>query len=260
MPTLVGEVATAAVGAGHAQRHGAVRRVQIRNLGDGHAVVFEDLRTLELNAWQAQLSRQKAQPQACVDGVQLRALSGFVAGQVFQGLRHVHRHVVRHQPSPAGFVLACLPAKEQPVREHAAQHQAGCRREEPAPIYRRPGRRGQGVEHRLQAVHGRLLRQFVVGGLERQAAAGQPLKAQVEHRVFGDDCVDAAALIAIELVVEVGHQLLVRRHRVIVHRRSPVEGFDTACKGGYSASFARAAARRLMTVPMGTSRTSATSR
>ncbi|MNW23081.1 hypothetical protein D3C71_2249660 [compost metagenome] len=50
---------------------------------------------------------------------------------------------------------------------------------------------------------------FGISLLERQVAAGQPLQAQVERRVFGDGRVDAGALFGIELVVEIGHQLLV---------------------------------------------------
>ncbi|MNI64891.1 hypothetical protein D3C73_1203620 [compost metagenome] len=155
-------------------------------------------------------------------------------------------------------LLTAVPAEEQAIGDHAARHQPGRRCQEPATAERWAGRHGQGVEHGLQAVHRCLASHLVIGGLERQAAAGQPLQAQAEHRVLGNGRVDVGALIGVELVVQVGHQLLIRGYRV--HRRSPVEGLGTVCSGGYSASFARAVASRLITVPMGTCRTSATSR
>ena len=175
-----------------------------------------------------------------------------------QGLRHVERHIVGHQPAPVAGLLTFLPAQEQAIRQHATGQQPGRCRQEPATAERWTGRRGQGVEHRLQAIHGGLPIQLIERFLERQAAAIQPLQAQADHRVFGNGRIDACPLFGIELVIKVRHQLLIREFRV--HRRSPLEGFGTDCNGGYSASFTRAAARRLMTVPMGTCNTSATSR
>ncbi|MNY71031.1 hypothetical protein D3C86_2092870 [compost metagenome] len=89
MPALLGEVPAAAVGMGDAQRHGAVYRVEVGNLGDDDAVVFEYLRALEFGSGQGQFCQYKAEAQARIDRLQLRPLRRFVIGQMVEGFRHV---------------------------------------------------------------------------------------------------------------------------------------------------------------------------
>ncbi|MNO02365.1 hypothetical protein D3C81_2227460 [compost metagenome] len=72
-----------------------MRRVEVGDLGNRYAIVFEDLRTLEFRTGQRQLGRRKVQAQARIDNPQLGPLAGFIAGQVLQGFWHVERHVIR---------------------------------------------------------------------------------------------------------------------------------------------------------------------
>ncbi|MCY1378458.1 hypothetical protein D9M69_660970 [compost metagenome] len=100
-PLFPGEMAAAAVGAGNTQRHGAVGRIEVGDLGDGCTVVLEDLRAPELGTGQAQFCRREVEAQARIDRAQLCPLGSFIAGQVIQGFRHIERHVIGHQAAPA---------------------------------------------------------------------------------------------------------------------------------------------------------------
>ena len=79
MPTFPGDMSTAGAGKGDAQRKRAMDRVQVGDLGDRHVIVFKDLCALEFNPGQAQLRGCELEAQMFIKGLQLRALSGFIA-------------------------------------------------------------------------------------------------------------------------------------------------------------------------------------
>lgn len=70
---------------------------------------------------------------------------------------------------------------------------------------RRNGR-WQGVEHGLQALSRRLVQHRVKGWPERQFAALELIQTRCHRRLGAQQMVDLLALLAVQFVVQIGHQ------------------------------------------------------
>ena len=129
----------------------------------------------------------------------------------------------------------------------------------------------QGGGHRLApAAHGgRAIPRFPGNGVVAVSMADQFLDGAqlagrgLEHRITLDGLQDAGAVLVVQLAVDEGIQLLFRNgvfafHFTLLRCGLDAQGAPSAVSNA-SLSARRARHRRLMTVPMGTSRISATS-
>ena len=132
-----------------------------------------------------------------------------VVSQVVQGLRGVQHHVFGHRAAPAFVFFGTLPVHERPFGGDACNYETGRRGEEAPAAHGAPMRRNgrwQGVEHGLQALSRRLVQHRVKGWPERQFAALELIQTRCHRRLGAQQMVDLLALLAVQFVVQIGHQ------------------------------------------------------